>query len=164
MIQSAAKQVYKISNMSDKDATLLEPTACAIHGMDKLSMPVGSEVLLIGSGPTGLMLCQLLKLNGARKVVLAANKGIKMDIAKNLQVADEYVELDRSNPEAQWKQLKENNPYGFDVVVSAVELPEDIGRHILPVADSSLFDRLKPLESKASRTIRSITFAEEENS
>jgi D-arabinitol dehydrogenase (NADP+) len=42
-----------------------------------------------------LMLSQLLKLNGASKVVIAANKGIKMDIAKELQAADVYIELDR---------------------------------------------------------------------
>lgn len=30
------------------------------------------------TGPTGLILAQLLKLNGAAKVTLAANKGIKM--------------------------------------------------------------------------------------
>ena len=71
-------------------------------------------VLLLGAGPTGwatvefpslqsctnaagysLMLSQLLKLNGASKVVIAANKGIKVDIAKDLEAADEYVELDR---------------------------------------------------------------------
>jgi D-arabinitol dehydrogenase (NADP+) len=53
------------------------------------------------------------------KVVLAANKGIKMDLAKELECADEYIELDRSNPEPQWEQLKKDNPYGFDVVVEA---------------------------------------------
>ena len=41
------------------------------------------------------MLAQLLKLNGASKVVIAANEGIKMDIAKNLEAGDVYVELDR---------------------------------------------------------------------
>jgi len=41
------------------------------------------------------MLSQLLKLNGASKVVIAANKGIKMDIAKDLEAADVYIELDR---------------------------------------------------------------------
>ena len=44
------------------------------------------------------MLSQLLKLNGASKVVIAANKGIKMDIAKNLEAGDVYVELDRYVP------------------------------------------------------------------
>ena len=87
--------------------------------MDKLQTTVGVEVLIIGAGPTGLVLAQLLKLNGASRVVIAANKGIKMDTAKQLDAADEYIELDRQNPEAQWQKLKDDNPYGFDVVVEA---------------------------------------------
>ncbi|KAF9493090.1 N-terminal acetyltransferase A complex catalytic subunit ard1 [Pleurotus ostreatus] len=113
------KKLYKINNLSDEDATLLEPAACAIHGLDKLSPPVGVEVLLLGAGPTGLILAQLLKLNGASRVVIAANKGIKMDIAKQLDAGDEYIELDRQNPGPQWQKLKDDNPYGFDVVVEA---------------------------------------------
>lgn len=97
----------------------MEPAACAIHGLDKLSPPVGVEVLLLGAGPTGLILAQLLKLNGASRVVIAANKGIKTDIAKQLDAADEYIELDRQNPEPQWAKLKADNPYGFDIVVEA---------------------------------------------
>ena len=42
-----------------------------------------------------------------------------MDIAKRINPADGYVELDRQHPEAQSKDLKDNNPYGFDVVVEA---------------------------------------------
>ncbi|KAG6896064.1 hypothetical protein C0992_010574, partial [Termitomyces sp. T32_za158] len=113
------KKLYKVKNLSDEEATLLEPAACAVHGLDKLNPPVGVEVLLLGAGPTGLILAQLLKLNGASRVVIAANKGIKMDIAKQLDAGDEYIELDRQNPEGQWQSLKENNPYGFDVVVEA---------------------------------------------
>jgi len=111
--------LYKIHNLTDEESTLLEPAACAIHGLDKLNPPVGIEVLLLGAGPTGLILAQLLKLNGASRVVIAANKGIKMDIAKKLNAADEYIELDRKAPEAQWQKLKDDNPYGFDVVVEA---------------------------------------------
>ncbi|KIK70189.1 hypothetical protein GYMLUDRAFT_34676 [Collybiopsis luxurians FD-317 M1] len=113
------KKLYKIKNLSDEEATLMEPAACAIHGLDKLNPPVGIEVLILGAGPTGLILAQLLKLNGASKVVIAANKGIKMDIAKQVDAGDEYIELDRQNPEPQWQKLKEDNPYGFDVVVEA---------------------------------------------
>ncbi|KAJ3848904.1 chaperonin 10-like protein [Lentinula lateritia] len=113
------KKLYKIKNLSDEEATLLEPAACAIHGLDKLNPQVGIEVLLLGAGPTGLILAQLLKLNGASRVVIAANKGIKMDIAKDLEAGDEYIELDRQQPKAQWNKLKEDNPYGFDVVVEA---------------------------------------------
>jgi len=118
-IKYQQKKLYKIHNLTDEESTLLEPAACAIHGLDKLNPPVGIEVLLLGAGPTGLILAQLLKLNGASRVVIAANKGIKMDIAKKINAADEYIELDRKAPEGQWKKLKEDNPYGFDVVVEA---------------------------------------------
>jgi len=112
-------KIYKIHNISDEEATLLEPAACAVHGLDKLNPPVGTECLLLGAGPTGLILAQLLKLNGATKVVLAANKGVKMDIAKQIHAADEYIELDRQNPEPQWQKLKDDNPYGFNIVIEA---------------------------------------------
>lgn len=117
--RSKQHKLYKIKNLTDEESTLLEPAACAIHGLDKLAPPVGIEVLLLGAGPTGLILAQLLKLNGASRVVIAANKGIKMDIAKQLDAADEYIELDRQHPDAQWQKLKDDNPYGFDVVVEA---------------------------------------------
>lgn len=114
-----AKKTYKIENLTDEEATLVEPAACAIHGMDKLNAPVGIDALVIGAGPTGLILAQLLKLNGAANVVIAANKGIKTQIAQDLGAGDAYVELDRENPAPQWEQLNRDHPYGFDVVVEA---------------------------------------------
>lgn len=65
------------------------------------------------------MLAQLLKLNGAQRVTLTSNKGIKMETARRLECADEYAELDRENADEQWETLKKDNTYGFDVVVSA---------------------------------------------
>ncbi|KAI0746975.1 NADP+-dependent D-mannitol dehydrogenase [Daedaleopsis nitida] len=118
-----ATKVYKIHNLTDEEATLVEPAACAIHGMDQLAAAVGVEALIIGAGPTGLILAQLLKLNGAMRVVIAANKGIKMDVAKQLDAGHEYIELDRESPTSQWEALKQRNPYGFDVVVEATGSP-----------------------------------------
>ncbi|KAK7046631.1 zinc-binding dehydrogenase [Favolaschia claudopus] len=115
----ACKKVYKIYNLTDEEATLVEPAACAVHGADQLNLPVGAEVLILGAGPTGLILSQLLKLNGASKVVIAANKGIKTDIARKLDAADEYVEIDRDAPDEHWAKLKKDYPYGFDAVVEA---------------------------------------------
>lgn len=71
----------------------------------------------------GLILAQLLKLNGASKVVIAANKGIKTQIARQLDAADEYVELDRDDPASQWAKLKEDYKHGFDVVVRTLPNP-----------------------------------------
>lgn len=52
---SQSKKVYKIVNLTDEEATLVEPASCAIHGLDKLNAPVGVEALIIGAGPTGML-------------------------------------------------------------------------------------------------------------
>jgi len=123
-----AGRVFKIQNLSDIDATLLEPASCAAHGLDKIAPKMGSKVLMFGAGPTGLVLAQLLRLNGGCHVVVAAPEGLKMDLAKSLNAADEYISLSRSNPEVQFSKLKAENPYGFDIVVEAtgsVKILED---------------------------------------
>src|SRR5271154_3474024 len=43
-------KVFKIHNLSDVEATLLEPASCAAHGLDKISPRLGSSVLMFGAG------------------------------------------------------------------------------------------------------------------
>ena len=123
-----AGRVFKIKNLSDVEATLLEPASCAAHGLDKIAPKMGSSVLMLGAGPTGLMLTQMLRQNGGCRVVVAAPEGLKMNLAKSLDAADEYVELSRKDPAPQFEKLKSENPYGFDIVVEAtgsVKILED---------------------------------------
>ena len=119
-----ASKVFQIHNLSDVDATLLEPASCAAHGLEKIAPKMGSSVLMFGAGPTGLVLAQLLRHNGGCNVVIAAPAGLKMDLAKKLDAADQYVELSRTNPEEQFKKLKADNKYGFDIVVEATGSPK----------------------------------------
>ena len=51
-----------------------------------------------------------------------------MDLARKLNAADEYVDLDRKNPDKQWEELKTAHPYGFDVVVEASGVPKLLER------------------------------------
>lgn len=83
---------------------------------------------MFGAGPTGLMLAQLLRQNGGCNVTIAAPVGQKMDLAKNLEAADHFIELSRSDPAPQFDRIKAENKYGFDVVIEAtgsVKLLED---------------------------------------
>ncbi|KAL1858425.1 hypothetical protein Plec18170_002623 [Paecilomyces lecythidis] len=116
-----AYRVFKFRNLSDVDATLLEPASCAAHGLDKIKPQMGSQVLLFGTGPTGLMLAQLIRQNGGCHIVIAAPDGLKMELAKSLDVADEYVELPREAQaaSARMEKLRNDYPHGFDIVVEA---------------------------------------------
>jgi D-arabinitol dehydrogenase (NADP+) len=114
-----AEKLFHFENLTWEEASLFEAASCAVHGMDRIRPEVGSSILLIGAGPTGLCLAQLLKANGGSHMVIASNKGPKMDLAKKLNCADEYVELDRQDPSQQWADLKARYAFGFDVVVEA---------------------------------------------
>lgn len=37
-------------------------------------------------------------------------KGIKMDLARQLDAGDAYIDLDRQDAKAQWAKIKEDNP------------------------------------------------------
>lgn len=114
-----AGKVFKIHNLTDVEATLLEPASCAAHGLDKIRPKLGSSVLMFGAGPTGLVLAQMLKQNGACHVVIAAPEGLKMDLAKKLDAADEYIALSRTNPQEQFEKIKKDHIFGFDIVIEA---------------------------------------------
>ena len=91
----------------------------------------GLEILLLGAGPTGLILAQLLRLNGAARVVVIANAGVKTLIAKAINAADDVIELDREAPGEQWNRLREENPYGFDVVVGIMNCSLKLFKSVL---------------------------------
>ncbi|KAF9889655.1 hypothetical protein FE257_007163 [Aspergillus nanangensis] len=113
------EKLFRFENLDWEEAMLFEAASCAVHGVDRIRPVIGSTILLIGSSPTGLCLSQLLKANGVQHVVLASNAGLKMELAKKLNAAHQYVELDRQNPQQQWQLLHVQFPHGFDVVIVA---------------------------------------------
>ena len=53
-----------------------------------------------------------MQIGGASHVTIAANEGIKMDIAQKMGVADAYIPLSRDRAAAaeQWEKIKKDNP------------------------------------------------------
>ncbi len=117
-----AEKLFPIGELSWREAVMVEPAACAMHGMDVIALKPGSEVLLFGAGPTGILLAQLLKINGAARLTVAAPAGSKLDLVARL-AADEVVAIDRDDAAAHRSQLLASHPHGFDCVVEATGAP-----------------------------------------
>lgn len=49
-------------------AALIEPLACVVHGLRRLAMEPGSELLVVGAGTLGLLLIQAARRSGAAQV------------------------------------------------------------------------------------------------
>ncbi len=118
-----AEKVFPIRNLNWQEAALVEPTACAVHGMDVIALKPGSSVLLFGAGPTGILLAQLLKLNGAVHLTVAAPPGPKLDIVSRL-AADDVVPIDRNDAQQHRQHLLQTYRHGFDYVIEATGSPQ----------------------------------------
>ncbi|KAH8731796.1 L-threonine 3-dehydrogenase [Phaeosphaeriaceae sp. PMI808] len=118
-----AKLVHPIGDLPDLEAVLVEPAACATHGIERMQIEVGSRVLLFGCGPTGILLAQLVKMNGAAHLTIASKGGPKLDLARKMGIADEYITISDDQPQAELQGLAKDNPYGFDIVIEATGAP-----------------------------------------
>ena len=117
-VLASANRCFVVNDLDPEVAVFTEPVACVVHGLDKLELTPGAKVLLMGAGPTGLVLTQLLRASGAGYLVVAAPTQAKLDIALE-RGADLIVKIDRTNPTAAYDQLREIAGTGFDYVVDA---------------------------------------------
>ncbi len=118
------KNVFKLdARTSFEEGAFTEPVACIAHGMDMAEIKFGSEVLIVGAGPIGLLLLQSVKAGGGAKVTILDVDGEKLKSAGELG-ADLALRADGSES----KKLKDVAPRGFDYVIDATGIPEIVER------------------------------------
>jgi len=112
-------QVYHLAeHISFTEATLVEPTACAVHGMDVIRPSTGDTVLQFGAGPTGLLLAQLLRHGGAAEIVIADLSPAKLALAETYAGAKTLL-VRRDDPQAHLREITALHPRGYNIVVDA---------------------------------------------
>lgn len=111
-----ARWCFDASDLTAEHAVFAEPTACAIHGVERLAPQPGSSALVIGAGPTGLILAQLLAHGNAATVTVAAPSAHKLELATRFGI-DSVVRIGRDG--SGYDELTALAPNGFDIVVDA---------------------------------------------
>jgi len=120
-VVSPASRCVSAGELPPEIAVFAEPAACATHGMEVLGLRPGSTALILGAGPTGLLLSQLLMHNGGAHVTVAAPTAFKLEVARTLGI-DETVEIPR-DPLAAFEILRRVRPQGWDAIVVATPAP-----------------------------------------
>jgi L-iditol 2-dehydrogenase len=101
------------------DAALTEPLACVVQGWEEVGARPGQNVLIIGSGPIGLMFAALARHQGCRAAL--AGRGPRLQTARKLGV-DRIIDVGASGDLA--AVVKKEDGQDFDVVIEAVGKPE----------------------------------------
>jgi L-iditol 2-dehydrogenase len=77
-------------NLSLKEAALLEPLTVAIHGIERVRISAGVDVLVLGAGTIGLLTVLSLRAIGVGKITVVDLNEKKLEVAKAIG-ADETV-------------------------------------------------------------------------
>lgn len=120
---SPVSQLRRIPhNLSFEQASFTEPLACVLNGHTSTRIDVGDDVVIIGSGPIGLLHVQLALRRGAR-VIVSDPIAARLEIARQFG-AHEVIDASTCDPVKRVAELTEGR--GADGVIVAVGAAEPI--------------------------------------
>ncbi|HLI45909.1 MAG TPA: alcohol dehydrogenase catalytic domain-containing protein [Geobacterales bacterium] len=116
------KGVFKLSNNIDTErATFIEPLACCIRAVNKISPQIGDKIAIYGSGPAGLLLLMLLTRIYGTDVAAIDINDLRLDKAEKIGAALTInpTRRDISNTIKAW-----SNDRGVDIAIVATSSTE----------------------------------------
>lgn len=84
-------------DLSYESATLVEPLACCLRGIERANIHPGDTVCVLGAGSNGLMLAQLARQRGASAIVIVdpiayrRQHALRIDIDHALDLSDDLL-------------------------------------------------------------------------
>ncbi len=107
-------------HVSYEEASIAEPLACVLHGVEEAGVKLGDNVAIIGAGPIGLLHLLAVRKMGVEKTIMIDLVDERLDFARKIG-ADETINGGNENSIEEVRQL--TNGYGADVVIEAIGLP-----------------------------------------
>lgn len=118
---SSNSKIYKITDgVTDEEASLIEPMACAIHTVQRATIEFEDTVVLAGAGTLGLCMVQLIKLKTPKKLIVLDPNNNRLAKAKELG-ADLVINPVEEDAQQIVKDLTDG--YGCDVYIEATGSP-----------------------------------------
>jgi L-iditol 2-dehydrogenase len=101
-------------NLSFDAAAFIEPLACVVRGLNVSNFREGDDVLILGSGISGLLFIKLLRARGAGRIVATDIDPVRLEAAKRMG-ADEVLPAGEAVPE---KLAELNGGRLFDLAIT----------------------------------------------
>jgi len=117
-VVAPAANAFAVHNLSSAETAFAEPLGCVAWGILRLKPEPGSNALLFGAGPIGLLLMQALLASGVATVTVVDPVQSRLELAQQLGAWRTV----QSGPDAV-QTLKDLQPHGFDVVTEATGVP-----------------------------------------
>ncbi len=114
---SSEPALFRISDAVPRDdGIFFEPLSCVVGAVAHVPMQAGDNVMIIGSGPMGLLFAQMYRILGAGRVIVADISPNRLKFAQEIGVEETLNPKEIDLPEA----VQKVTGVGADIVVDAV--------------------------------------------
>jgi L-iditol 2-dehydrogenase len=103
------------AEIDDAAAALLEPLGVAMHAADLARLRVGSSAAVLGAGPIGLLILQMVKLAGADPVFVTDRFPWRLELARKFGAIPFHCETE----DATRRILDQTGGLGVDAAIEA---------------------------------------------
>ncbi len=101
------KTVFGLNDLSFEVGAFMEPLSCVIHGVERAQIQLADRVAIVGAGPIGLLLLQVIQRQGATSITVAERQPARLELARSFGADRAVSSADELGKEA------------YDVVVDA---------------------------------------------
>ncbi len=119
--------VYKIpDHITYQEAAVSEPLGTAIHCIRRAGILPGDTVVVLGSGPLGLMISRLAHLRGARVIISGEITEERKRVASEFGINEFINILEMTDPKDRIQRVKDltDGGRGADVAIEAAGFPQ----------------------------------------
>jgi L-iditol 2-dehydrogenase len=133
------KNTYRIpGGIEYREAALMEPLACVVHGIEESGIKAGDMVAINGAGPIGLMFVALSKLKGA--IVISVDlSDERLEYAESFG-ADYIINGSKVNSEVKAVKNLTEMGRGVDIAIDATGVPSVWEMTVLMVRKGALIN------------------------
>lgn len=151
-VRAAAAKCYALPpGTSAMAGALIEPLACALHGLDRVPLRITDDVLVYGAGATGLLVAQVLRRSGVGSLSMVDLRMDRLSAAEVVgatAVATEAAVFDR--------------PEGWDLVIDVTGSADAIADGLARVRSGGVFLQLGVADPAAATHFSPLRLCTEE--
>jgi len=103
---AAADLLVLPDHVDDEAATLIEPLACALRGLDRAGVGDGTRLLVVGAGQMGLLLIQAARARGAEVAVAEPReerRALALELGARAELDEPHAILLATSARAAWQ-------------------------------------------------------------
>lgn len=152
------KAAFDIGSLPFEQGAFMEPLSCVLHGVARLQPDIAARVAILGAGPIGILLLQVLQLEGATAITVVDKNAARADFAGQMGADYTFTSLDDLPPDA--FEIVVDATGAIPVMCRTIDYAQHGGKILLfgvPPAGESLIIEAFPIFRKGLTLLSSFT-------